>query len=274
MLTSATGDEQLVQESAVIPVDEQPFTQRRAFRIARGICVALFPSMQDFWSKSIVGKATALLCVPAILLLNLTLPVVDSEADDCASLEEKEARDAEAAQLDSYRDYDSNEGEESGLQDSYFGPYDGLLVDTEDPEHPRDSHHPLSSQDARIRRELAAKALHNRVLPHAAANAISGAEIPSPWISTTPLETPSVADGLHHALAKFTFAAGDSFVDRSESRTGTPDAVDAPVTPKKGGSLTVSSAKLDVHADVLTRWLTAIQCTLGPVFCVTALLSE
>lgn len=273
MLTSDTGDEQLVQESAVIPVGSTPFTHRRAFRIARAICVALFPSMQEFWSKSIVGKLTALLCVPAILLLNLTLPVVDSEADDCASLEEKEAREAEAAQLDGYRDYDSDDGDDEGVQDSYFGPFDDLLVDTEDPDHPRDSHHPLTAKDARIRRELAAKALHNRVLPHSAANAISGAEVPSPWISTTPVQTPSVADGLHHALSKFTFAAGDSFVDQSESRAGGTQVGDALVTPKKG-SLSLSSAKLDIHADVLTRWLTAIQCTLGPVFCVTALLSE
>lgn len=275
MLTSATGDEEIVQESATIPdpPESVPFRHRRGYRIARAVFIALFPSLQDFWSKSIVGKATALLCVPAILLLNLTLPVVDSEQDECASMEEKEAREAAEAGDGGYRDEYSNDEEIDDL-DRPFDPHGGLLIATDDMDTPRDSSHQYSPHEARARRELAAKALHNRVLPHNSASAISGAEIPSPWTSTTPVHTPSIAEGLRDTFANFTFPAGPEAVARARSVIAKDDA---PVKPVKGSlslDAAIAAASLEVHGDVLTRWLTAIQCTLGPVFCVCALLSE
>jgi len=54
---------------------------------------ALFPSLDQFTSKSIIGKITAIMCVPALLVLNLTLPVAEEPSGEVGSdecWEEKE----------------------------------------------------------------------------------------------------------------------------------------------------------------------------------------
>jgi solute carrier family 24 (sodium/potassium/calcium exchanger), member 6 len=259
LLTSASGDESLVQPSSIIPPGAfAVVTHRRGYRIARAVFLALFPSLQDFRDKSWVGRATALLCVPAILVLNLTLPVVDSDADDCASLEEKEAR---AESEDGYRDYDSDDEEQEG-------PREGFLVDTDDlTRTPPHHYHRDRSDIDRQHREEAARALHGRVLPHA--EMVDGVEVASPW-ATTPSHTPMGEEGrddIRQSFARFSIASENGTANHVRSSTeGTIESV------KSEGQ--ASPPNLEVHANVLTRWLTAVQCTLGPVFCVTALLSE
>lgn len=272
LLTSASGDESLVQPSSIIPPGRFAITHRRGYRIARAVFLALFPSLQDFREKSWVGRGTAILCVPAILLLNLTLPVVDSEADDCASLEEKEAREEEDASGDVYRDYDSEDEDEDGL-----APREGILVDTDDitamPPHPP-SHHHTTSEVNRHHREEAARALHGRVLPHA--ELIDGVEVPSPWVNTpahSPLPPATTAEeDVQRSFAQFSMASENGTVNHVRSSTEGTDGSDGSAGKGEGGG--TSQANLEVHANVLTRWLTAVQCTLGPVFCVTALLGE
>ena len=78
---------------------------------------ALFPSLHNFRSKSMIAKGLAILAVPAILALTLTLPVVDTEADDDDSFSEKSSvagdeSDEEAALS----------GEEDEDDDAFFSP--------------------------------------------------------------------------------------------------------------------------------------------------------
>jgi solute carrier family 24 (sodium/potassium/calcium exchanger), member 6 len=42
--------------------------------------ITLFPTTRDFQSKNLFGKVVAILAIPAVFLLTITLPVVDSEA--------------------------------------------------------------------------------------------------------------------------------------------------------------------------------------------------
>ncbi|GAA98781.1 uncharacterized protein L969DRAFT_18398 [Mixia osmundae IAM 14324] len=55
-------------------------------KIFRTIIASYFPSLQDIKSKSIVGTVVAIVCAPALLVLNLTLPVVDEEDDECCEV--------------------------------------------------------------------------------------------------------------------------------------------------------------------------------------------
>ncbi|CDU25156.1 uncharacterized protein SPSC_04990 [Sporisorium scitamineum] len=59
----------------------------------RVIFNALFPSLHHLHAKSLLGAAISVATLPAILLLNLTLPVVDDEA-------ERAEREADAAKAD------------------------------------------------------------------------------------------------------------------------------------------------------------------------------
>ncbi|KAM0788213.1 hypothetical protein ACM66B_001370 [Microbotryomycetes sp. NB124-2] len=280
MLTSANGEEALVQPEGEVPVGAF-ITHHRGYRIARAIFLALFPSLQDFREKSLLGKATAILCVPAILVLNLTLPVVDTETDDCASLESREALDEEA-----YKDYDSSDDEDSHPP-LILHTAQGLLVDTtedlvatpgsvEPPRqlhrHGQHHHHSARSADdvARHQREDVARALHNRVLPHAEADEI---EVRSPWASSSPEASPSKDyNPIAEAFAKFNMSGGGDSSGRNNTSstaagggTRSEETVDPLVKP-------ITPPHLEVQAPELTRWLTAIQCTLGPVFCVSALM--
>lgn len=68
-----------------------PDKRRRAWVIVKTILAVLFPSLQGLRRKSWVGRIAAVVTAPAILLLNLTLPVVDDDGSDCESDEgEKE----------------------------------------------------------------------------------------------------------------------------------------------------------------------------------------
>uniref|UniRef100_V5GTK5 Sodium/calcium exchanger membrane region domain-containing protein n=1 Tax=Kalmanozyma brasiliensis (strain GHG001) TaxID=1365824 RepID=V5GTK5_KALBG len=68
---------------------------------------ALFPSLRHLHAKSVLGAAVSILTCPAILLLNLTLPVVDDDAERA----EREADTAEADGIGAVR----LEGDEADL---------------------------------------------------------------------------------------------------------------------------------------------------------------
>ncbi|SCV74202.1 BQ2448_6634 [Microbotryum intermedium] len=224
LLTSVNGSMALVQPAAEVATPKRWATliaEKRSFRIAYAVAVALFPSLQNFGEKSIVGKATALLCVPAILLLNLTLPVVDSENEDCVSIEEKEAREARhdgdfVTTLMPYTDSD----------DRFF------FNDAEEV----DGENGFDSLQSRRAREAVARKLHERVLPNLddANSAV--------WNSSSAAPTPAAID---------------------------VNAID-PRTPPSPPLL----SKGPINNDDLTRWLTAVQCTLGPVFIVCAIMTD
>lgn len=241
LLTSAAGDQITVHDAPPPPLQPSSISlsNHHGYHVSRAVFLALFPSLQDFSDKSCLGKATAILCVPAILVLNLTLPVVDTEEADCVSVEEKER----FAKRPKYEDDDSYSDELERDND------DSLLVDTSDPHPP---HHHFTRAEAR---NAVALQLHSHVLPHP--------ELDSPAMWATPLDV----DSLERGLEAFSFASENGTVNKvppSEEQSSTPseDGLTPPGTP----------AIVLVHEDVLTRWLTVVQCTLGPVFCTTALL--
>lgn len=235
-LTTATGDES--------ELSSQPkpgffsIRHRRGYLIARAVFLALFPSLQDFRAKSVVGKATAILCVPAILVLNLTLPVVDIEEDDCLSIEDKERDEG----------FGIYQGDADEDEDRPLGPTEGLLIDTNDSGHyghRRGRSDSDVSYDSREARDAVTHEFHSHVVPRPEVDA------PSPW--ATPLD----------------LNRGNSFsIARTESD---PDFVPSTPASTAGGLPPVDQ---NVHTSVLTRWLTAVQCTLGPVFCITALFGQ
>lgn len=77
-------------------------------RIIRAISGFLFPSLSDFKEKSYLGVFAAIASSPAILVLNLTLPVVDEASFD-ESFHEEEEKAYESAQNESDSDYEEEE---------------------------------------------------------------------------------------------------------------------------------------------------------------------
>ncbi|KAJ9474318.1 putative cation exchanger [Pseudozyma hubeiensis] len=82
----------------------------------RVILNSLFPSLRHLHAKSLLGAAVSVATSPAILLLNLTLPVVDDEAEQA----EREADAAEADGIGAVR----LEGEEAELRAEAAGSFD------------------------------------------------------------------------------------------------------------------------------------------------------
>ena len=83
-------------------ISSRPAVSRatRFFAVLRAMIYAIFPTLHNFRSKSFLAMLTSLISVPAVLLLNLTLPVVDesgqSEEDEQVFLEELEKDRLEA----------------------------------------------------------------------------------------------------------------------------------------------------------------------------------
>lgn len=221
LLTTDAGEEEMVLASPALPSPSRyAVRHRRGYHIARAVFLALFPSLQDFGEKSWVGKGSAILCVPAILVLNLTLPVVDSEQDDCDSIEEKECDEEE------YRD---------------FG--DALGIHQSEPRRPVID----DGRQARANRNAVSQEFHSHVLPHRE-------------ITQSPWDSPAVdLFGVDQRLTEEAMGNHESTLEGS--RMIKPDLASPPPTP----------ADQSVNADELTRWLTVVQCTLAPPFCVTAL---
>lgn len=260
LLTTDQGEQQTVLPAATLPPKPAPWHKRPGVQIARAVFLALFPSLDGFGQKSWLGRATAVLCVPAILLLNLTLPVVDEDEDECESVEEKE--------------------EGSGVRGTYRndssvltaeGPVEGLLIDVDDQSEastPRPHHHHHYSHQredksdmnfhAREAREAVAHKFHSRVQPQ------HSPELDNPSARWAEPTSPST-ERAH--MDRFNMASSDAAANVVPGTREPSEATSASPT----GEGFVGEA---VSSEVLTRWLTVVQCTLGPVFCVTALLIE
>ncbi|KAM0754539.1 hypothetical protein T439DRAFT_377003 [Meredithblackwellia eburnea MCA 4105] len=230
------------------------FRHSQGYLIARAVFLALFPSLQDFGAKSYVGKATAVLCVPAILLLNLTLPVVDIEEDDCASIEDKEGLVGEGGVFTASPSryyYDEDDVD-------VRGPREGQLVDAgqETAGKVRGS---SADREARHAREAVVQQFHSGAVPHREDVDI----VSSPWATTPSGTTDAGSD-----IQRFAIAEGGP---EEMAPPDTPTASDGTARPFDH---LVKPPDYTVTESVLTRWLTAVQCTLGPVFCVVSLLSD
>lgn len=103
VLTGAAGDLSPIPpspgrvDSGVNPLFA-PSKARKGWIYFKTALSVLFPSLQGWSVKSWLGRFVALISAPAILLLNLTLPVVD--ADDCESESDGEEKDDGAHEND------------------------------------------------------------------------------------------------------------------------------------------------------------------------------
>lgn len=218
--------------------------------------------------------------MPAILLLNLTLPVVDSDEHECDDIEEKRP----FLSSDGYRDGGEEEESEGG------SPNEGVLVDTRDPNagvaqdffsHRKalsDSPPALTPSEARRQREAVGRQFHSRAVPHPEASESSddtppeshaSSPLPIAADSTSPWASSHEVDPAHD-VQHFRMASSDDTANRVPISRQTSRANSATLEAVVEGEV----EEKEPTNSVLTRWLTAVQCTLAPVFCATALLSE
>lgn len=246
-LTTANGDSSTLTSPSI-------WTRIRQSRLGRSVkrvTWALFPSLQEWETKSFVGRVTAVLCVPAILALNLTLPVVENENYD----EDGEECGESCEEVDEhgrryyYRDDDASED---------FEEEEGLLIDLSDGTTPSERRDARSKHD----REAVAHRFHQAVVPEhqhqhhfdTGPNRVDACDQPSPWAGALDLDPPSVDEQLRN----YEIAQQQQKRSSIGSENGTKGEEKEELLERK-------------EEDKLTRSLTAVQCALGPVFCVSAL---
>ncbi|GJN87170.1 hypothetical protein Rhopal_000115-T1 [Rhodotorula paludigena] len=282
LLTTDSGSDTVLAEGATPPPpdlhDSRPTTPQRHTQSPRkrhvlhAVTCALFPSLQSFGSKSIVGKVTALLCVPALLALNLTLPVVEEPSEDTSASYTAEKRSSQP--LDPFsgspgRPGDLAFGDDDDedpivrvgrkLRAQGMGQADSRSTSPTPP--PRQS--PPAGHDNS----------HSHHLQHVRA-AAAEADTPSEaWaeLSTPPVGTVAGQEGDYFPAVP-EGDEGEATPIASLSRVQTIKA--APQTPP-APVRELSDEELEVQAqETVTRWLTALQCLLGPVFVVSALFAD
>ncbi|BGP38365.1 hypothetical protein JCM10449v2_002297 [Rhodotorula kratochvilovae] len=265
LLTTDSGSDTILADPPSPPAGDRdgrdspsrrtPHPPRKHHLLHAARC-ALFPSLQSFRSKSLLGKCTALLCVPALLVLNLTLPVVEEPSDDGshAWTEEKfvatpglrvESRHVDAGSS-------SDEDEEDASED-----VDGAIERIGHALHsPAVAAHP----HARVHDDSPAHRLQHVRAAAAEAEGPHGA-----WaeVATPPLATAAGA-GAPMDYFRVVSASEASAASRVNSAEGEGSAAEEK-----------SEEEREWRAqEAVTRWLTALQCALGPVFCVVALLAD
>lgn len=240
---------------------------------------ALFPSLDQFTSKSIIGKITAIMCVPALLVLNLTLPVAEEPSGEVGSDECWEEKEDE-------EDDRSVRGVPKGIRlpDDGTGD-DGSLLE-------RRSIDDGSSgvEEDRIgggRRSIGGEAaervgkkLHSPAVAHPHSHHLTNSHphdptqeaLPSfPWSNpTSNLPTPQSNAPLHSPSSYFKI--------KTSSEQGTINRISSNSSGDDEGEEMSEEMeeRLREREECLagrkvTRCLTAVQCTLGPIFCTCAL---
>ncbi|ODN82801.1 hypothetical protein L202_01073 [Cryptococcus amylolentus CBS 6039] len=215
------------QTASPIPASP-PLTskRKRASKHVRAALKILFPSMQSFRHKSILGMALAIITVPQVLALTLTLPVVD----DGHEMEEGEIRLDEGEGLPLH-DSSGSDGEGEGESDGEGGDDEDDEADRLlDPHVGEELHHlvdhgfsPLHSPLGRI---------HHSAMRKMGYHAESG--------GLSPVRSEEYAEG-----------EGDEHLDEIY------------------GDVEGSDGKGEECEGALefNKYLTAVQCVLGPLFC-------
>ena len=157
---------------------KKPSQWRKILPGLAAIIHAVFPSLHHFRTKSFLAKITSVISVPAILLLNVTLPVVDE-----SEIEEEFLEEMEKEQL---ADGSEDEGSTDGESDASILDREDLITQELDEEY-------RLEYETNVKRSIAiAHELHSPVAtllhPHShhLANATPGA---------TSLALPQVVDG-------------------------------------------------------------------------------
>ena len=220
----------------------------RSWRIAISVIIALihaiFPSLHNFRSKSILAMITSVISVPAVLLLNLTLPVVDE-----TELAEEFLQEMEKERLISedpgHRRGDGEEGDDD--DDDDVGSH--ALNEDEDSIEEELNEEERVEYENNVRRSLAiAHELHSPVAtlqhPHSHHLGRTG-------VGAMNLAPPDVEDGTFSVSQRSAVPSLPELEDHQELRVGQ----------------TYEITDLE-----LSTYLTAIQCFLAPIFVVMALL--
>lgn len=262
---------------------------RYIFAAVRAMAYAVFPSLHNFRKKSILAMMTSLVAVPAVLLLNLTLPVVDeSEAED-SFLEELEKERLEL------------EGDEEGqirlAEDDVEE--DGGIIDLESGYNHSHSHHrthiagrrspsgddiedELDRQEhddyeRNVRRTLAiAEELHSPVATHhhhhdeARAHAHSEPTPGANGLLAPPGRALSVPVESKHYIDSADIPISDSPA-RVQSPVLAAGSAAVPDLPSLDDLAGPKAPSYDIDDCDLNRYLTALQCFLAPMFCVVAI---
>ncbi|GAA5901152.1 hypothetical protein JCM8208_002290 [Rhodotorula glutinis] len=235
----------------------------RKHHVLHAVRCALFPSLQSFRSKSIVGKCTALLCVPALLVLNLTLPVVEEPSDDSTA---------------------------SWHEEKYVAtPGSGVQVESRHVDAPssdeEDDDHLDADVDERNAYDRIGHALHSPAVANPPGHSDSpahrlqhvraaAAEAESPHGAWAEVATPPLGAVERPASPMDYFRVVNSSEASQVGRVGSEQDEGRDLVLGDGGD-EASEEERDWRAqEAVTRCLTALQCALGPVFCVSALLAE
>ncbi|GAA6009391.1 hypothetical protein JCM11491_004304 [Sporobolomyces phaffii] len=261
-------------------------TRQRRGILARAVLAALFPSLSQFGSKSVVGKLTALMCVPALLVLNLTLPVAEEVHDDDSACGIWDEREDEEKEDDAVAG-----GVPKGIRLPDDDDDDGTML--ADP----------GEASERVGKRLHSPAIahpHHHAHSHHLSTAATAAvdDLPrmlelgldedpavpsSPWVDQASNPPPRAPASHHFRIAS---TESDDTVNRvhssSESSTATATAAHDPNRSGQGDrtddddeteSILLEKLECDAARRV-TRGLTSVQCTLGPVFCACALFAD
>ncbi|BGP23182.1 sodium/calcium exchanger membrane protein [Rhodotorula toruloides] len=268
LLTTDSGSDTILADhpsspASLIPsTGEKPKPRSHRRRLVHAWRCALFPSLQSFRSKSIVGKCTALLCVPALLVLNLTLPVVEEPSDEGDASWNGEKPDREGG-IDA----------EAAIEAIGRQLHSPAVAHAHADSHP----HPHAHSHSHIGHDNSP----SHRLQHIRAEAAE-AEAPSPshaWeeVSTTPLDSPTPSRAL--ATGPLDYFRIISPNRTTGSATATPVLMDEDEGVRRAdegkGARQLSEEELeDLAREHVTRVLTALQCVLGPLFVVSALFVE
>ncbi|GAA5946506.1 hypothetical protein JCM3765_000271 [Sporobolomyces pararoseus] len=273
--------------------------------LLKSIVSSLFPSLIDFSSKSLIGKITALMCVPALLVLNLTLPVAeevnnnttsqeDDDQDLCCSRgqgeeEEEEVekegvlpkglklpdQDENASLLRLSSDDDEEEGN-SAVERV------GRRLHSPAIAHPH-SHH-LSTHSHSHPPTLS----HSHSLPTTTTTETlltleEGEPITSPWIdqqasactSSSTQSPPSSSSTIeqHHFRVSSSGSIVNRVVSTSSDSLEQQQQQQEEEEEEETESLMLDRMECQASRKV-TRGLTALQCLLGPIFCSFALFAD
>ncbi|GAA5821443.1 hypothetical protein JCM11251_004626 [Rhodosporidiobolus azoricus] len=247
------------------PPPRTPAYRRRRHRhhVLRALRRALFPSLQSFRSKSIVGAITALVCVPALLVLNLTLPVVEESTEDSSlSWNGEKGGPGSLVMDDDLEDALPVDNPLERVGQALHSP----AIDAHRHNHPSHGHNHAIS--------------HSHHVQHVRA-AAAEAETPSrAWeeVSTTPLDSPGrppTPEQMDY------FRVVNSSEASMTGRVAPTEEGDATPRMQQGSSLTAEEEEdwdeqiLEMKAmNHVTRCLTAVQCAIGPVFAVCALFTD
>lgn len=272
-------------DSAAVPRSHIKFDWRYTLAVIREMIYAVFPSLHGFFRKSILAMITSLISVPAVLLLNLTLPVVDESETEAEYLEELEKEHIEDSdgqiRLEEEDDNDDGRGIIDLISHSHHlataptgqmhAQAGATSEEIENIIHAEEAH----QHDANVQRALAiAEELHSPVATHHRYHFISD---PTPF---------SVTDGRlappeHRATDPATSQNDDSPIVVASTLHQSPVTM-----PIDGPGAIPTLPALDDEQDLmvggrtkvddadLTRYLTAVQCFLAPLFIVFALFAE